>query len=693
MFKKATPVWLRGMNDEMNLFAAFETETDSLADCEIRIAAAYFYRLFVNGKFAAFGPARTAKGYARTDIIALDTYNENGKNTVRIEVAGYNCRSMSTCKTNPFLIAEIVKNGDVIAYTGKDFVGSVMSERVRAVERYSQQRHFAEVLDYTQPEVAAEAAPAAVSPKLLDRVAPYPVYRDIVKTDALCRGTFAYDETLPVKKNRYSFPPEADWGNFAEDEIKFKPFRWIQSQNMTPTEYGVKLPATLSEGEYVFIDLSQIECGFIGFDAFAEETSDVVIGFTEYCEPAAFKFHESNLQNVLEYVLKGGKRYAELAFEPAVLRSAVILVRSGKITLESFGVKTFERTTEGVFTPEIVDPELKSIYNAAIRSFSHNAVDIYSDCPSRERAGWLCDSFFSGRIEHFFFGDAPVERAFLENYRLFDSAPKIPEGMMPNCYPSDTEHGGLDPYIPQWCLWYILEVRDYVFDRGGESEKELFRKSVTGILDFCRKYENADGLLEKVPGWNFVEWSNANKWTNDVNYPTNFLYAEALSRAYELYGDESLEKKAEHIRKTAARMSFDGELFTDNAVRDADGVLKNTGNTSEACQYYAILFGRVNIDDEKYARLKGYIFSRFKEIKETREGFVPVNAFIGFYLRIMCLEELKYYDILLEDIKNFFKDMIAKTNTLWEYMQMKGSFDHSFAAYVACIIHRALASK
>jgi len=72
---------------------------------------------------------------------------------------------------------------------------------------------------------------------------------------------------------------------------------------------------------------------------------------------------------------------------------------------------------------------------------------------------------------------------------------------------------------------------------------------------------------------------------------------------------------------------------------------------------------------------------------------VPVNAFIGFYLRIMCLEELKYYDILLEDIKNFFKDMIAKTNTLWEYMQMKGSFDHSFAAYVACIIHRALASK
>ena len=42
------------------------------------------------------------------------------------------------------------------------------------------------------------------------------------------------------------------------------------------------------------------------------------------------------------------------------------------------------------------------------------------------------------------------------------------------------------------------------------------------------KYENGDGLLQNLPSWNFVEWSAANDWINDVNYPTNFLYAEVL---------------------------------------------------------------------------------------------------------------------------------------------------------------------
>ncbi len=693
MFKKAKPVWISEMTDEMNLFAAFEAETGSVKDSEIHIAAAYFYRLFVNGKFVAFGPARTAKGYARMDVIALGDHDGGAKNKIRIEVAGYNCRSMSTCKTEPFLMAEIVKDGEVVAFTGKDFSGEVVSERVRAVERYSQQRHFGEVLDYTQPRVLSKVCVTDAAPRILDRVAPYPAYRDVWAVDVFCRGEFEFDATRPVKNNRYSFAPERDWGNFSEDEIKFKPFRWIQAQKMTPTEKGIKFPQRLSAGEYVFVDLSQIECGFIELCAFAEKNADVVIGFTEYCEPGEFAFTNSNLQNVLEYSFVGGREYREISFEPYVLRSAVVLVKSGSVTLEAFGVKTFERNTDGAFMPEIEDDELRRIYNAALRSFAHNAVDIYSDCPSRERAGWLCDSFFSGRIEHFFFGEAPVERAFLENYRLFESAPQIPDGMMPNCYPSDTEHGGKEPYIPQWCLWYVLEVRDYIVERGGENEAELFRKSIMGILDFCAKYENEDGLLERVPGWNFVEWSNANNWTEDVNYPTNFLYAEALSRACELYGDETLERKAEHIRRIAAERAFDGELFTDNAVRDESGVLKNTGNMSEAAQYYAILFGRIDIEEAKYAALKRYIFSRFADVKAAKTDFVPVNAFIGFYLRIMCLEGLGYYELLLEDVRNFFRHMIEKTNTLWEYMQMKGSYDHSFAAYVACIIHRALVEK
>ena len=42
--------------------------------------------------------------------------------------------------------------------------------------------------------------------------------------------------------------------------------------------------------------------------------------------------------------------------------------------------------------------KLQKIAAAAVESYRQNAVDLFTDCPSRERAGWLCDSFFTGQM-------------------------------------------------------------------------------------------------------------------------------------------------------------------------------------------------------------------------------------------------------------------------------------------------------
>jgi hypothetical protein len=85
-------------------------------------------------------------------------------------------------------------------------------------------------------------------------------------------------------------------------------------------------------------------------------------------------------------------------------------------------------------------------------------------------------------------------------------------------------------------MWYILEVEEFLADRAKGETKEDFFASISGVLGFLSQYENADGLLENLPSWNFVEWSDANTWTQNVNYPTNFLYSEALMAGYRLYG-------------------------------------------------------------------------------------------------------------------------------------------------------------
>ena len=99
MFKQAIPVFATGKENEMNYTLLLRATYADLRGCKLYITAASFYRLVVNGRFVAFGPARTAGGYARVDELALGRYgNKTGENEILIEVAGYGCKSLSTVK-------------------------------------------------------------------------------------------------------------------------------------------------------------------------------------------------------------------------------------------------------------------------------------------------------------------------------------------------------------------------------------------------------------------------------------------------------------------------------------------------------------------------------------------------------------------------------------------------------------------
>lgn len=692
MFRQAKPIWAAGRTREQNTFIAFESRTGSLAGAELYVAAVSFYRLFVNGTFVAFGPARTATGYARVDVIPLDRF-DGDENRIRIEVAGYYCRSLSTCRTPSFLCAELRRGDEVLAYTGsRDFTALSVPEKMQKVERYSFQRHFGEIWDFTaDAPTTLEVELCADAPAFIPRVAPLPYYEEIPAARAACRGTFDHDDTLPCREHRYSAPIDAYWGCFEEDEIPRKPFRWVQKQRQTITEYGCALPLTLHAGEYALFDLTRLECGFLTTLITAHEACDLVITYSEYCEGDTFAFTNMNVHNVVEVLMRAGDERAFRSFEPYTARFIAVFVREGALSLRKIGISTFQRDIRAVRRPAFERQAQRDIYEAALRTFAHNAVDLYTDCPSRERAGWLCDSYFTANAEQHFFGDVPVEDAFLENFRLCPPLDDIPHGMLPECYPADVrirDFGG--EFIPQWCMWYVLEVEEYCHQRRPSADREAFRPSVMGIVTALARYENEDGLLERLPAWNFVEWSDANKWTMDVNYPTNFLYAGVLLAAYRLYGDSALAEKAERIRKKTAALSFDGTLFTDNAVRGEDGLLRNTGNTSEAGQYYAILFGNIDLDDPRYAALSHFVENGFAGAAEGRASFVGVNAFIGLYLRLKTLLHLHLYRQILDEVEGFFGGMSAKTGTLWEYRQMVGSFDHGFASYAAYAMCTAL---
>lgn len=696
MFRLARPIFPKGMNKEMNTLAAFRATAESLKNAKIKLAAYTFYQLYVNGELIAFGPARTAKDYARVDVIELDKYHKDGGNEIVIGVIGYNCRTLSTVYQHSFLTAEIVRDGEVIAYTGRDFEGFLPACHIQKTERYSVQRHFTEVWDFMGNKTLTDACDRCEceevdEPTYIDRVAPYPYYEDVTLDQASVCGALEYDGSVQPKKSFYSFQPDERWGTYKREEVGLY-FEWVQYQKQTVKAKNVPIPLTLGGLEYAVFCFDKLETGSFMLRGRARKDTRLHIAFSEYIDGDVFTYTDMHVQNVITVSVGAGEKLDFISLEPYVCRYAMIAAECGEIELEAFGIKRFENNVSGIEIPKLENKVLEAIYRAAVKTYAHNAVDIYSDCPSRERAGWLCDSYFTGKTEHFLFGTTFVEDAFLENYRLYKNDGMIPEGAIPMCFPSDIKSN--HEMIPQWTMWYVLEVEDYLTNRNTSADKELFRESIYGLLDFYTRSENSDGLLEDLPSWNFVEWSKANQWTKNVNYPTNFLYAQVLEAVYNLYGDEACLEKCKKVRAAAVEQSFDGKLFRDHALRGEDGKLTLCEDISEICQYYAILFAGIDITDARFAELRRLVREVFGAIrKEEMPEIEVINAFIGVYLRLEALLKIEEYDLVISDVENFFGHMEKLTGTLWENRFIHGSLDHGFASYAAVAMMKALENK
>jgi alpha-L-rhamnosidase len=238
-------------------------------------------------------------------------------------------------------------------------------------------------------------------------------------------------------------------------------------------------------------------------------------------------------------------------------------------------------------------------------------------------------------------------------------------------------------------MWFVLELREHVARTNDLLLKEWAYDRVMALMKFFERFENEHGLLEKLERWVFIEWSKANEFTQDVNYPSNMLYAETLAAVGELYCDDAWIYKAQRLKDTIRKMSFNGEFFTDHAVR-VDGKLVNDGEATEVCQYYAFFFGVAT--PELYPELWKTLVEEFGPDR-AEKGLHPkiwaANAFVGNYLRLDILSRYGLRDKMLENIEGYFHKMAVKTGTLWENDTDAASCDHGFASHVAVWLAQA----
>ncbi len=686
MFLFAEPVWLKEKETEMNCRVRFKAICKAASSAEIHIATSGIYQLWINGIFVSYGPARAGKGCFRMDSFNIGKYLTEKENTVVIEVAGYYCKSFYILQQPSFLQAEIVSENNCLAATGKDFSARLNPYYYRKIQRYSYQRTFAEGYNYQKPTDSfltdgslGNAETETVSEKkIIERRAPYPIYEKI-SAEPLFSGRIEHRIPKKYVFDRYCEDSNIEKGlitGFKQEELECMPEKEYQEFEFFP---GGDYRSALGNMQYSVYKLPYNATGMLCFDISCDGPVTLYISGDEIITDGRINPVRERVCNIIRLELPEGCRSFQ-SFEVYTMQYIQISCISGSCRISNLSMVEYKHPP--VREIRLEDADMQLIADAAVETFRQNAVDVFTDCPSRERAGWLCDSYFIGKAEKAITGGNVIEESFLENFLHEDRFAGLPEGMLPMCYPADVLSGS---FIPNWAMWFVVELADYLKRTGNREFTDRFREKVYALIRYFSRFENEDGLLESLEGWIFVEWSRANDedMICGVNYPSNMMYYAMLRAASGLYGDSELAEKAEKIKKTIIEQSFDGTFYVDHAERK-DGRLVPVNEITEVCQYYALFCGISDPQSQPdfFERMKNEFGPQRDTSKVWREVY-PAAPFIGNCLRLEVLTGYGYKDEVLRDIRGYFLHMAETTGTLWEKATTENSCNHGFTG---CII-------
>lgn len=676
--------------DVINGSAIFVIDFKENKNVTLHIAGENEFQIFSNGKLIGYGPAKAARGYHRVDSYKINNLSDCGNRLV-IFVSGYNCNSFDRINQTPFVHYSLYSDDKLIESSSVGSKCYLNESRYQKVSRFSYQRNFSESYNdkYVEFYKYGETVPFEILNlskvevcNYLDREVSYPKL-ETISYSLKEKGTISHNNIKPYE-DRYMI---------LENLVIFPRNKWIVSPNDVVSRFDHKLSNkidnSITKDEYLTFDNENSLTGFISLSINVLKRSVIYVYFDEMRDlenknQIEFHFYRNTTQNIVSYELKPGK-YNLLSFAPYTAKYIKIALTEGEAEVDSLGMITLENPDVS-FKYSYSNKKINKILDAAINTFKQNALDILTDCPSRERAGWLCDSYFSSRSEILLTGKNKVERNFLENYALFEKEDKLPNGMIPMCYPSDSMNGD---YIPNWSMFYVVELYQYYLRSGDSSLIEKSKLNINNLVRFFEKYKNEIGLLENLESWVFVEWSEANSQESikGVNLPSNMLYAEFLICAGKLLEKEELILEGNSIKKTILKIGFNGKFFVDNLIRDEKGNLIHNNRICETTQYYALYFDVISkSQNEEFFNTIVNCFGPNRDYEKTYPNVFKSNVFIGDYLRLEILLRYNLTEKVLDESIDYFYKMSEMTGTLWEHDSPFASLNHGFASYIANLI-------
>ena len=701
-FREALPVWGSGIREKYNQFLGFYTriELEEECDLEIRIAARSYYRMYVNGKIFACGPARTARHHCRIDVHFLRAV---GKVHIAIETAAYDKpeKYCNDCTMEPGMLAAEVsdRSGRIFAATGKadkseisgisegEFCYTKLNCRRSNVETMSHSRGIIEWYELKQESTGWRFGdgrfvwkkPVVLDEKIifLPRRSPYASLRPIpVKYfTGICDAVQGENPESGFVLSIARMFNEKWYASLPEENQFLEKLRGFQDAPFTgkyELAQGEQKAIRIIPGEHpaaVTFANEKTELGFLDFTVRAEEETILDVINTDHL--SIWGELRAN-SYVTRYHLAPGT-YHLTTFEPKLVRyvKMIFTTRGGaEVTYPQLLDDSYPDDYSAYFSCS--DGELNQIYEGARRTLRLSTLDIFMDCPQRERGGWLCDSHFAAQAAWQMFGQLGTEKDFIENFMKTSG---MWNGFFPEVYPGSKEDES-DPGFVNWSYWLMTELCDY-YDRSGDWKfvdecRTRVEEFVTGLLSL----RGASGLIETERG-QFVDWSLANRdfALRPISVPNNCLAVFMLERLSDLYGREDWRAAASEMRGIIEKLDAQAGIFGGGGDGAAyrNGKMERTDCPTEGGQALELWSG-FHLEDKVW--LKNFIHT-MGPCPEYRSNpnIGKANLFIGLMIRFDVLGRLGYVTELVREVKDVY---------LEELKLGSGTFFENINAFSGC---------
>lgn len=234
------------------------------------------------------------------------------------------------------------------------------------------------------------------------------------------------------------------------------------------------------------------------------------------------------------------------------------------------------------------DTTLKALWNVGWRTARLCAGETYYDCPYYEQLQYTGDTRIQSMISLYVTGDDRLMRKAITDYEHS----RFNDGLTQSRYPSADFQ-----VIPTFSLFWVCMIHDYWMHRQDDTFVKSMLPGILGVLNWHEQRIAKTGLNGPLEWWNFVDWSDWKNAKDEISggVPNgarkggssilSLQQAYTYTRAADLLAHYGKNELAEHYRELARRLNkavyeqcwdTSRNLFADQPIRQAGTPDKNS---------------------------------------------------------------------------------------------------------------------